>query len=56
MEKIIWTDGVRNREVSQRVKEERIILQTLNRRNANWIGHTLRRNCLVKHVITGKIK
>ena len=23
---------------------------------ANWIGHILRRNCLLKHVIEGKIK
>jgi hypothetical protein len=26
------------------------------RRKANWIGHILRRNCLLKHVIEGKIK
>ena len=26
------------------------------RRNANWIGHVLRRNCLLKHVIEGKIE
>jgi hypothetical protein len=23
---------------------------------ANWIGHILRRNCLLKHVIEGKLK
>jgi hypothetical protein len=38
-----------------RVKEERIILPTLNRKNANWIGHILHRNCLLKHVIQGQI-
>jgi hypothetical protein len=26
------------------------------KRKANWIGHILRRNCLLKHVIEGKIK
>jgi hypothetical protein len=26
------------------------------RRKANWIGHILRRNCLLKPVIAGKIK
>jgi len=36
--------------------EERNILQTLKRINANWIGHILRRNCLLKHVIGGKIE
>ena len=25
-------------------------------RNRNWIGHILRRNCLLKQVIEGKIK
>jgi hypothetical protein len=25
-------------------------------RKVNWIGHTLRRNCLLKHVIEGKIE
>jgi len=56
MEKINWIDRVRNEEVLQRVKEERNIHQTLKGRKANWIGHILRRNCLLKHVIEGKIK
>jgi hypothetical protein len=55
MEKISWTHCVRN-EVLHRVKEERNILQTIKRRNANWIGHILRRNCLLKHIIKGKIE
>jgi hypothetical protein len=56
MEKISWTDRVRNEEVLHRVKEERNILHTINRRKANWIGHILRRNCLLKHVIKGKLE
>jgi hypothetical protein len=32
------------------------ILRTIKRRKANWIGHTLRRNCLLKHGIEGKIE
>jgi hypothetical protein len=35
-------------------QEERNILQTVKRRVANWIGHILRWNCLLKHVIEGK--
>jgi hypothetical protein len=56
MEKISWTDRVRNEEVLHRVKEKRNILHTIKRRKANWIGHILRRNCLLKHVIEGKLE
>jgi hypothetical protein len=51
-----WTDRVRNEEVLHKVKEERNIVHTTKRRKANWIGHILRRNCLLKHVIEGKIE
>jgi alpha-D-ribose 1-methylphosphonate 5-triphosphate synthase subunit PhnL len=56
MEKISWTNRVRNEEVLPRVKEERNILHTIKRRKANWISHILRRNCLLKHVIEGKLE
>jgi hypothetical protein len=56
MEKISWTDRVGNEEVLHRVKEERNILHTVKRRKATWIGHVLRRDCLLKHVIEGKIE
>ena len=39
-----------------RVNERRIILHERRKRNANWIGHILRKNCLLKQVIEGKIK
>jgi hypothetical protein len=55
MEKISRTDRVRN-EVLHSVKEERNILHTIKGRKANWIGHILRRNCLLKHVIEGKLE
>jgi hypothetical protein len=53
---ISWTDRVRNEEVLHRVKEERIILHTIKRRKRKLIGHSLRRNCLLKHVAEGKIE
>ena len=56
MEKIIWTDHVRKEEVLLGVKEQRNILHEIRKRKANWIGHILRRNCLLKQVIEGKIK
>ena len=55
MEKIIWTDHVRNEEVLLRVNEQRNMLHEIRKRKANWIGHILRRNCLLQ-VIEGKIK
>ena len=56
MEKISWTDHVRNEEELLRVNEQRNILHEIRKRKANWIGHILRRNCLVKQIIEGKIK
>ena len=47
MEKVSWTDHVRNEEVLLRVKEQRNILHEIRKRKANWIGHILRRNCLL---------
>jgi len=56
MEKISWIDHVRNEEVLLRVKEQRNILHEIRKRKANWIGHILRKNCLLQRVIEGKIK
>ena len=56
MEKIIWTNHVRNEEVLLRVNEQRNILHEIRKGKNNWIGHILRRNCLLKQVIEGKTK
>jgi hypothetical protein len=37
------------------LKQKRNILQTIKRRRANRIGHILRRDCLIEHLIEGKI-
>jgi len=50
------TDHVKNEEVLLRVNEQRDILYEIKKRKANWIGHILRTNCLLKQVIEGKIK
>jgi hypothetical protein len=47
---------VGNKEVLLRVTEQRNILHEISKRKANWIGHILRRNCLLQQVIEGKIK
>jgi hypothetical protein len=56
MEKISWTDRVRNEEVLLRIKEQRNILHEISKRKVNWIDHILRRNYLLQRVIEGKIK
>jgi hypothetical protein len=56
IEKISWSNHVRNEEVLLRVKEQRNILHGISKRKAKWIGHILRRNCLLQQVIEGKIK
>ena len=56
MEKISWTDHVRNEEVLLRVNEQRNILHEIRKQKANQIGHISRRNCLLQKVIEGKIK
>jgi hypothetical protein len=56
MEKISWTDHVRNEEVLLRRKEKRNILHKIHDRKANWIGHILRRNCLLQRDNEGKIQ
>jgi hypothetical protein len=50
MEKISWTDRVKNEKVLHRVKEERNILDTIKRRKVNWIGYVFSRNCIIKYI------
>jgi hypothetical protein len=47
---------LKNEEVLQRVKGERNFLHTIERRKADWTGHILHRNCLLQHVMEGKIQ
>ena len=51
MEKISWTDHVRNEEVLLTVNEQRNILHEIRKRKANWFGHILRRNCLLNQLL-----
>jgi hypothetical protein len=51
MEKISWTNRVRNENVLPRVKEERGIIHAIEGRKANWSGHIVRTDCVLKHII-----
>ena len=43
-------------EVLETVTGETDILCTIKKRKPNWTGHILRRICLIKHVMEGKIE
>jgi hypothetical protein len=53
---IRWADRVGNEKVLLGVMEKRNTLHTTKRGKANWIGHILCRNSLLKHVIEGKVE
>jgi hypothetical protein len=50
------TDCVSNEEVLHRLQEERNILHPIKGRKVNWFGHSLRRNCLLQHIIEENIE
>jgi len=52
---INWTDRLKYG-VLLRTESERNVLHTTRRRKLVWIGYILRRNCLMKHVVLGKIE
>jgi hypothetical protein len=51
MEKISWTMHVRNEELLHSIEDEQNTLHTVKQNKADWIGHMLHRNCIVKHLI-----
>ena len=56
MEKISWTDHVRNEEVLFRVKEQRNILHEIRKRKANWIDHVLRETAFYNGLLKDRYK
>lgn len=54
MENISYSEGVKYEDVLYRVKKKRNIVYKIKERKANWVGHTLCGNCLLKHVIKEK--
>ena len=45
MERVKWTDKIKNAVVPERVGEGRTMVE---KRKRNWLGHWLRGNCLLK--------
>ena len=56
MERVKWTDKIkRNAVVLEGVGERRIMLELIKKRKINWLGHRLRRNCLLKDALEGML-
>ena len=53
MEKIKWSEKVTSKQVYDPIGEKRTFLNNILRRKAKWIGHVLRRNCLLQDGIEG---
>ena len=55
MEDVKWTDKIKNAVVLERVGEGRTVLELIRKRKRNWLGHRLRRNCLLKDALEGMV-
>ena len=55
MERIKCTDKIKNAVVLERVGEGRIMMELIRKRKRNWLGHWLRRNCLLKDALEGMV-
>ncbi|KAJ4434530.1 hypothetical protein ANN_23092 [Periplaneta americana] len=51
MEHVKRIDIIRNEAVLERVDEERMLLKLIRKRERNWLGHWLRKNCLLKDAL-----
>jgi len=56
MEKIPWTDKITNKEVLERIGEERHLVSTVVMRKKKWIGHVIRGQSLMKFVMEGRME
>ncbi|KAJ4446881.1 hypothetical protein ANN_13581 [Periplaneta americana] len=55
LERVKWADRMRNEAVLERVGEERMMLKLIRKRKGNWLGHWMRRNCLLKDALEGMV-
>ena len=49
--RVKWTDKIKNAVVLEIVGEGRIMLELIKKRIRNWLGHWIRRNCLLKDAL-----
>jgi exonuclease III len=56
MAKISWEDYKTNEEVLQMVQEERTLIETIRKRQRNWLGHMWRGDSLLRTVLEGRME
>src|SRR5437870_7412619 len=56
LEKVSWEDKMSNGEILEAVVERWRIVETIVRRNKNWIGHVVRGDGLLKLVLEGRME
>src|SRR5919106_4839747 len=56
MERVSWSEKKTNEQVLREVKEERSLLENVVKRKKNWIGHIVRGEGLLKHVMEGRME
>jgi len=55
LEKISWSDKMKNEDVLKRVEEKSCLIRTISQRKKNWIGHVLRGDGLLRDVMEGRV-
>ena len=55
MQRVKCTDKIKNAVVLEKVGEGRTVLELIRKRKRNWLGHWLRRNCLLKDALEGMV-
>jgi hypothetical protein len=56
MERVSWREHKTNEGILQMVDEKRSILETIRRRQRNWIGHIMRSDNIVRDIIEGRME
>ena len=55
IERVKWTDKIKNAVVLERMGEGRILLELIKKKKRNWLGHWVRRNYLLKNALEGMV-
>ena len=55
MERVKWTDKIKNSLVLKRVEKGRIMQELIKKRKRNWLDHWLRKNFLLKDALEGMV-